>query len=310
MRLDWLEDILAVLDTGSFVRAAERRNLTQSAFTRRIRAIEDSLGAPLFDRGHKPVTLLPAIRAQESQMRRLASDLRALGDSLRGAALGQDRAISLACQHAITTTVSPALVRQLTGATGASVRVRSGNRDECLLMLLSGEVDLVVSYDLAGVDAAPTPAFHNHTLGQETLRPVCTPEVAQTLQDGDLPVITYPREVFLGQVMDAHVWPSLPTGTHLNRKAETALTLAAYHYALDGIGVAWLPGSLVLEDLARGALVGPFDTGLQITLETRLLRLREGARDSALEAWSILTGGDTAAQGLSKGLGSSAFEGA
>ncbi|WP_306152865.1 LysR family transcriptional regulator [Roseovarius sp. MMSF_3281] len=288
MRLDWLEDILAVLDTGSFVRAAERRNLTQSAFTRRIRAIEDSLGAPLFDRSHKPVTLLPAIREQEAQMRRLASDLRALGDSLRGAALGQDRAISLACQHAITTTVSPALVRHLTEATGASVRVRSGNRDECLLMLLSGEVDLVVSYDLAGTDAAPTPAFHDHSLGQETLRPVCIPAVAQTLHEGPLPVITYPREVFLGQVMESHVWPRLPTGTHLHRKAETALTLAAYHYALDGIGVAWLPGSLVAQDLEAGTLLDPFGTELQITLETRLLRLRESARDSALEAWDIL----------------------
>ena len=288
MRLDWLEDILAVLDTGSFVRAAERRNLTQSAFTRRIRAIEDSLGAPLFDRSHKPVTLLPAIRAQESQMRRLASDLRALGDSLRGAALGQDRAISLACQHAITTTVSPALVRQLTEATGASVRVRSGNRDECLLMLLSGEVDLVVSYDLAGVDAAPTPAFRDHTLGQETLRPVCAPGVAKALTGDRLPVITYPRDVFLGQVMEAHVWPRLPSGMYLHRKAETALTLAAYHYALDGIGVAWLPGSLVEGDLATGALVSPFAEDLNITLETRLLCLHEGARASALEAWDIL----------------------
>ena len=309
MRLDWLEDILAVLDTGSFLRAAERRNLTQSAFTRRIRTIEDNLGAPLFDRSRKPVTLLPAIRAQEAQMRRLASDLRALADSLRGAALGQDRAISLACQHAITTTVSPALVRQLTEATGASVRVRSGNRDECLLMLLSGEVDLVVSYDLAASEAAPTPAFHDHSLGQETLRPVCTPAVAQSLHEGPLPVITYPREVFLGQVMEAHVWPRLPSGTRLHRKAETALTLAAYHYALDGIGVAWLPDSLVTGDLTTGALVDPFPGALGITLDIRLLRLREGARPSALEAWAILAG-DTAAQGLSKGLGSSAFEGA
>ncbi|MRU14508.1 LysR family transcriptional regulator [Roseovarius sp. A21] len=288
MRLDWLEDILAVLDTGSFVRAAERRNLTQSAFTRRIRAIEDSLGAPLFDRSRKPVTLLPAIREQEAQMRRLASDLRALGDSLRGAALGQDRAISLACQHAITTTVSPALVRQLTEATGASVRVRSGNRDECLLMLLSGEVDLVVSYDLAGVDAAPTPAFHDHTLGQETLRPVCTPAVAKSLRTGNLPVITYPRDVFLGQVMDSQVWPRLPSGTHLHRKAETALTLAAYHYALDGIGVAWLPGSLVANDLASGALVDPFSGSFGITLEIRLLRLRDVTRPGVREAWDIL----------------------
>jgi DNA-binding transcriptional LysR family regulator len=176
----------------------------------------------------------------------------------------------------------------LTEATGASVRVRSGNRDECLLMLLSGEVDLVVSYDLAGVDAAPTPAFRDHTLGQETLRPVCTPEVAQTMHDGTLPVITYPREVFLGQVMDSHVWPRLPPGTHLHRKAETALTLAAYHYALDGIGVAWLPGTLVQRDLATGALISPFAEDMSITLETRLLCLHEGARASALEAWDIL----------------------
>jgi DNA-binding transcriptional LysR family regulator len=288
MRLDWLEDILAVLDTGSFVRAAERRSLTQSAFTRRIRAIEDSLGAPLFDRSHKPVTLLPAIREREAQMRRLASDLRALGDSLRGAALGQDRAISLACQHAITTTVSPGLVRRLTESTGASVRVRSGNRDECLLMLLSGEVDLVVSYDLAGVGAAPTPAFRDHRLGEETLRPVCTPVMAKSLTGESLPVITYPRDVFLGQVMEAHVWPRLSAGTHLHRKAETALTLAAYHYALDGIGVAWLPGSLVAQDLAGGALVDPFAGGLRLTLEIRLLCLREGARPGALEAWGTL----------------------
>lgn len=287
MRLDWLEDILAVLDTGSFVRAAERRSLTQSAFTRRIRAIEDSLGAPLFDRSRKPVMLLPAIREQEAQMRRLASDLRALGDSLRGAALGQDRAISLACQHAITTTVSPGLVRTLTEATGASIRVRSGNRDECLLMLLSGEVDLVVSYDLTG-GSTPTPAFRDHRLGEETLRPVCTPDMAKTLSGGHLPVISYPRDVFLGQVMDSQVWPRLPAGTHLHRKAETALTLAAYHYARDGIGVAWLPGSLVAQDLAGGALVDPFAGDLRLTLEIRLLCLREGARPSALEAWGIL----------------------
>jgi hypothetical protein len=39
-----------VSDTGFFARAAERRDLTQSASTRRIRAIEDSLGGPFFDR--------------------------------------------------------------------------------------------------------------------------------------------------------------------------------------------------------------------------------------------------------------------
>lgn len=41
MCLEWLEDILGVAETGSFSEAAERRHLTQSAFSRRIRNIED-----------------------------------------------------------------------------------------------------------------------------------------------------------------------------------------------------------------------------------------------------------------------------
>jgi DNA-binding transcriptional LysR family regulator len=147
MNHDWLDDILAVLDAGSFVGAAERRNITQSAFTRRICAIEDGLGAPLFDRRRKPVVLLPALRGQEPALRRLAQDMRGLRGDLRAAARGAGRVVTLACQHAITATLSPGLVKHLTERGWSSVRVRSGNRDECLLQLISGAADLVVTYD-------------------------------------------------------------------------------------------------------------------------------------------------------------------
>ena len=49
MRLEWLEDILAVADAGSLSVAAERRRLTQSAFSRRMQFIEQALGGQLFD---------------------------------------------------------------------------------------------------------------------------------------------------------------------------------------------------------------------------------------------------------------------
>ncbi len=39
MRLEWIEDILCVIDTGSFTQAAQKRHLTQPAFTRRIHGI-------------------------------------------------------------------------------------------------------------------------------------------------------------------------------------------------------------------------------------------------------------------------------
>ncbi|MBL9048416.1 MAG: LysR family transcriptional regulator, partial [Tabrizicola sp.] len=45
MDLNWLEDFLALAESRSFSRAAEVRGVTQSAFSRRIRALEDWLGA-------------------------------------------------------------------------------------------------------------------------------------------------------------------------------------------------------------------------------------------------------------------------
>ena len=57
MEFIWLEDLVALAETGSFSRAAENRHVTQPAFSRRVRALEDWIGAPLFERGPHGVTL-------------------------------------------------------------------------------------------------------------------------------------------------------------------------------------------------------------------------------------------------------------
>ena len=83
MRLEWLDDILAVAETGSFQAAAERRHVTQPAFSRRLRAIEESLGVQLFDRTRKPARLMPHALEQAERMRDLACGLRELAESFR-----------------------------------------------------------------------------------------------------------------------------------------------------------------------------------------------------------------------------------
>ena len=50
MDIEWLEDFLVLSDLSSFTRAAQTRNVTQSAFSRRIRSLEDWIGIPLVDR--------------------------------------------------------------------------------------------------------------------------------------------------------------------------------------------------------------------------------------------------------------------
>ncbi|RZA16369.1 MAG: LysR family transcriptional regulator, partial [Proteobacteria bacterium] len=41
MELVWLEDLSALAEYGSFVRAAEARHITQPAFSRRVRSLEN-----------------------------------------------------------------------------------------------------------------------------------------------------------------------------------------------------------------------------------------------------------------------------
>lgn len=288
MHHDWLEDILAVIETGSFLRAAARRNITQPAFTRRIKAIESALGTPLFDRRRKPVALLPSMRAQEASIRRLAQEMRALRGAMRMAGQGAGQGLTLACQHAITATISPRMVQHLTRSGWTAIRVRSGNRDECLFQLISGAADMVVTYEHPGAQPVAAPAaLERRRIAVDTLLPVCIPALDRPQQQ-EIPAIGYPPDVFLGELLERVVWPDLPSGKRLAPRAETALTLAAYHYALGGIGVAWLPLSLVADDLSAGRLVRP-DLGPDCALDVCLIRLAGETRPTVEDAWQALT---------------------
>jgi DNA-binding transcriptional LysR family regulator len=217
-------------------------------------------------------------------MRSLATQLRTLRETL--AHTSDAHGLTLACQHAITTTHSPAIVSILTAQGGRPVRVRSDNREECLLRLLSGEADLAVVY--AAPEVAPLTlgrAFDRVSLGVERLLPVATPRL---MQGPDLPYIAYPGDVFLGQVMARAILPRIPAPRVLRRRAETALTLAAHEYARRGIGVAWLPEGMARDDLASGRLIDLNDTLPALDMALWMIRLTESGTAPWARDWSRL----------------------
>lgn len=57
MDLKWLKDFVSLANTGSLSRSTARRDVTQSASSRRIRALERWLGVDLIDRSTYPMTL-------------------------------------------------------------------------------------------------------------------------------------------------------------------------------------------------------------------------------------------------------------
>jgi DNA-binding transcriptional LysR family regulator len=69
-----LQAFLAIAETGSFSRAAERIYLTQPAISKRIALLEDELGAKLFDRVGRRVQLTPAGQALAARAQALLKD--------------------------------------------------------------------------------------------------------------------------------------------------------------------------------------------------------------------------------------------
>ena len=70
-----LQAFLAVAETGSFSRAAERIFLTQPAISKRIAALETSLGTRLFDRIGRTIQITPAGQALLARSRAILREL-------------------------------------------------------------------------------------------------------------------------------------------------------------------------------------------------------------------------------------------
>src|SRR4029079_10049877 len=74
MNLRFLRTFVAIVDNAGFARAAARLNLTQSAASRQIQALEDELGLRLFARVGRNMRLKPEGEDLLVRSRRLLSD--------------------------------------------------------------------------------------------------------------------------------------------------------------------------------------------------------------------------------------------
>jgi DNA-binding transcriptional LysR family regulator len=110
MELKWLEDYLMLAREGSFSRAASLRNVTQPAFSRRIRALEDWLGATLFDRSSTPVTLTRHGEEFQKHARQIVEEALAVRADFRLAQRADDQLVRIVALNSISVTVAPGLI--------------------------------------------------------------------------------------------------------------------------------------------------------------------------------------------------------
>ncbi|MCE9663689.1 LysR substrate-binding domain-containing protein [Halomonas sp. M5N1S17] len=261
MKIEWIEDFLALIEAGTFSQAAERRHVTQPAFSRRIRQLEDWLGVELIDRHSPRLTLLPHAKSYESSLRDWLAHLYALRGRIRADAKHGPRAI-LTTQHTLTVSYLPRLLRHFRQhAADARLQVRSSDRSECIRDFQRGDADLLLCNEL---EDAPLlmerTEIERVLLGTERLVPVCAADrFGQPIFDLDnqnrLPLLGYDPNSFLGSALSSPYLLDLQRRYDVELVCETAFTIGIRELSLAGLGIGWLPHGLIELELEAGRLV-------------------------------------------------------
>jgi DNA-binding transcriptional LysR family regulator len=155
MNLRHLEHWLALADTGSFSRAAEKLHITQSALSRSIQALEEDLGGPLVDRVGKKNELTPLGRSVLERARRIVHEAQELK---QGAALLQQGGLG-ALRVGLGSgpgamLMTPWLVYMAKHHPTVQVTVSRGSTELQLTQLRERQLDALV-VDVRRVEAAP-----------------------------------------------------------------------------------------------------------------------------------------------------------
>jgi LysR family transcriptional regulator, cyn operon transcriptional activator len=136
---------VAVVDNGGVARAAARLNLTQSAASRQIQALEDELGLRLFARIGRGIR--PTSEGEDllERSRRLLSDVTALGERASALKSGQVGVLRVgATPQAIETLLAEFLPRYRNRHTGVEVHLVEDGGARLPARLERGDIDVAI----------------------------------------------------------------------------------------------------------------------------------------------------------------------
>lgn len=294
MDLNWLRDFECLARTLNFTRAAEERHITQSAFSRRIKALESWVGLPLVNRATYPIQITEAGRQFLPVALAAVSQLAETRQAIRDADGGDNRFVRFSVLHTISVNYLANRIENMQSEfPDLRTRVISDSLSSCCELLIEGAVDIMLCYFHASVSPRiDDAAFARKDLLSDRLIPVAEAEqVAKSGWDlnkketSAIPYLAYEQSSFLGMVVDSIVGQK-----RLN--VETiyvdGLVETIKRRLLCGSGFAWMPETAVTAELAAGALVPIGDANWQTKLTIAALANPESFPAQTRKLWDLL----------------------
>ena len=295
METKWLEDFVSLAETRSFSRSAQLRHVTQPAFSRRIQALEAWAGIDLVDRSAYPTRLTPAGETLHGQALEVLSTLQSARNLMRShRASGQD-VVEFAVPHTMAFTFFPHWLMDLRRRFGSiKTRLIALNVHDAVLRLTEGGCDLLIAYHHASHPLQLSPdRYEMISLGQETLAAYAKADgegqpMSRLGASGPVPLLAYAAGAYIGHMVE-QIIRQMSAPPNLETVFETDMAEGLKAMALEGHGLAFLPGSSVRKELKARRLVPAAPPGVgELTMEVRMYRERpDVARHSKAAAQAL-----------------------
>ncbi|MFF8800835.1 MULTISPECIES: LysR family transcriptional regulator [unclassified Methylobacterium] len=301
MKLEWIRDFRSLAETGSFSRSAEIRNTTQSAFSRRIKALEDWLGSELVDRSTHPVKLTDAGQVFYGVSVSVEETLEIGRTQTLQAARQRGGAIIVTATHTMASTFFPTWLQTLEFHLGQlPTRLDCNTAERCFDNLAQGRAHFALCPipDLPLMRLLPAERLPYVVVGQDELIPVSTTD-AQGCAIHAIPSSKkYPVQLLSiaegsllgGAVRRLIASRSKDAPIFYETVFESSLKEAVQAMALRGQGLAWLPRSLVSGELASGVLISAGDKTWNVPFQIRFYRSNNLLPLDGERLWTYLNG--------------------
>lgn len=288
----WLEDLAALAATRSFSQAAQRRFVTQPAFSRRIRSLEATLGLTLVNRGKTPIELTEAGQLFLITARNVVDQVAEVMRHLHHLEGGAGEVIQVAAAHSLALGFFPGWIARLRNeGLPMATRLVATNVGDAIRALREGGCDIMLAfYDPDATVQMDPEIFPSLHLGATEMLPVCSTAADGSAlynldADASVPLLSYGAGAFLGRSVNALL---RQRGLRYTTVYETAMADSLKAMALQGLGVAWVPRLSVTAELGRGELVACGSPQWHVPLEIRLYRCSLVRKASVRLLWRKL----------------------
>ena len=301
MELSWLEDFISLANTGSFSRAAEHSNISQSAFSRRIHALENWLGTSLVDRHTHPISLTDAgmqlIATANQVVRTIYQTREDFGyrenSRLRTLSLGVADHLAIHFVPSWLQTIQPFLgERKVQLVTGLKAGLGF------IELLKAQKLDFLLAYGgSVSTGDHDSAMFEPLVLGNDELLPVCKTSLRANptyhfpvTPERPVPYIGYMPASAMANLVN-HESVEYSGSIHLKPVIETGTVETIKALVMQGFGMAWIPRTAIRKELRLGSLSELGHASHRIPFTIELFRYTANTKPDVIMLWDKLQAG-------------------